>query len=65
MKGQDINKIRQLDEPKLRIEIDKVHRDLAKMKVEMKTGNVKNTNALSVKKRELAVLLTILREKRS
>lgn len=65
MKGIDINKFRQLDEAKLRVEIDKVHRELAKMRVEMKSAKVKNTNAIPMKKKELAVLLTILREKRT
>lgn len=65
MKGIDTNKFRQLDEAKLRVEIDKVHRELAKMRVEMKSTKVKNTNIIPMKKKELAVLLTILREKRS
>ncbi len=65
MKGIDINKFRQLDEAKLRIELDKIHRELAKMRVEMKSTKVKNTNAIAMKKKELAVILTILREKRS
>jgi ribosomal protein L29 len=65
MKGIDTNKFRQLDEAKLRVEIDKVHRELAKMRVEMKSTKVKNTNVIPMKKKELAVLLTILREKRS
>lgn len=65
MKGIDTNKFRQLDEAKLRVEIDKVHRDLAKMRVEMKSTKIKNTNMIPMKKKELAVLLTILREKRS
>jgi len=65
MKGIDINKCRQLDEAKLRVEIDKVHRELAKMRVEMKSTKSKNTNMIPMKKKELAVLLTILREKRS
>ncbi|MBP9797690.1 50S ribosomal protein L29 [Candidatus Woesebacteria bacterium] len=65
MKGIDTNKFRQLDEAKLRVEIDKVHRELAKMRVEMKSTKIKNTNMIPMKKKELAVLLTILREKRS
>lgn len=65
MKNIDINKFRQLDEAKLRTEVDKVHRELAKLRVEMKSTKEKNTNVISMKRKELAVLLTILREKRS
>ena len=38
--------------------------EIAKMNVERSTTQPKNTNTISNKKRQLAVLLTVLRQKR-
>jgi len=38
--------------------------EIAKMNIERSTTQPKNTNSISNKKRQLAVLLTVLRQKR-
>jgi len=46
-------------------EVEKRVRELAQLEMEIKMGRVKNTSSLNVKKDELAMIKTIVQEKRS
>lgn len=46
-------------------EVEKRVRELTQLEMEIKLGRVKNTSSLNVKKDELAMIKTILQEKRS
>jgi len=45
-------------------EVEKRVRELAQLEMEIKMGRVKNTSSLNVKKDELAMIKTIVQEKR-
>ena len=45
-------------------EVEKRVRELAQLEMEIKMGRVKNTSSLNVKKDELAMIKTIMQEKR-
>ena len=45
-------------------EVEKRVRELAQLEMEIKMGRVKNTSLLNVKKDELAMIKTIMQEKR-
>lgn len=52
-----------MDLKSLRSDADGLRKDIARLKMEMKAGSAKNTHEAGMKKRELAVLLTVIREK--
>lgn len=51
-------------EQELVTSIQSLRLEIAKMNIERSTTQPKNTNVISNKKRQLAVLLTVLRQKR-
>ena len=58
-----VQKYRQLDLKTLAKKEQELRKEIAKLKLEIKVNPPKDTNLLSKKRRELAVLLTIKREK--
>lgn len=63
MKTKVIQKLRDQSAQELMLSAQKLKEDIAHMKIEGSVNRPKNTNALSLKKRELAVILTIMKEK--
>ena len=45
--------------------LEEINTELAKLKLDLQMGRVKNTNALSILKNERAVILTIISEKQT
>ena len=58
-----VQKYRQLDLKTLAKKEQELRKEIAKLKLEIKVNPPKDTNLLSKKRRELAVFLTIKREK--
>ncbi len=52
-----------MDTKKLQSEADKVKHEIDRLQLDQSMGNVKDTNAIAKKKKELAVILTLFNEK--
>ncbi|MCC7303830.1 50S ribosomal protein L29 [bacterium] len=65
MKRTDIDKYKGMDEKKLWAEVVVMRTAVADMMLRMKQDTQPKTHLISEKKRTIAALLTILREKRS
>lgn len=65
MKIKIKQEIRSKTIPELEKEIIKTEEELAKFRIDLKMGKIKNTSLLKVKSDQLAVAKTILREKES
>lgn len=63
MKHKEIESYRSMDPAKLLVAVADLKKQLARLQLEMKAGTVKDSNDASKKKKELAVILTILKEK--
>ena len=63
MKQKDKEKLHQQTIIQLKEEIKKTEKALAKTRLELKAGRLKNTRQLMNQRRQLAVLKTILKEK--
>lgn len=63
MKRKDIESYRSMDPAKLQVAAADLKKELARLQLEMKAGTAKDSNEASKKKKELAVILTILKEK--
>lgn len=64
MKTKDVQKIRDETVQELSIKAQQLKEELARLSIEAMANHPKNTNAIGKKKKELAVILTIIREKR-
>lgn len=64
MKTQDIQKIRDENVQELRIRTQQLKEDIARLSIEAMVNRPKNTNGIAKKKQELAVVLTIIGEKK-
>ncbi len=60
----NIKEIREKSIKELEKESQKIREEIAKEKLEEKVKSSKNTNALFIKRKKLAVILTILGEKK-
>jgi ribosomal protein L29 len=63
MKAKEKQELHQKTAPQLQKEIMKAEEKLAKLRLELKAGKLKNTRQLMNQRHQLAVLKTILREK--
>lgn len=63
MKKKEIQSWRSKTEQELRVQIGVLEGELVKLSMEFKTGKLKNTRSVGSKRRELAVINTLLREK--
>ncbi len=63
MKKKEIQLWRTKSEQELKAQIFQVENELVKLRLELKTGKLKNTRAVSRKRQELAIICTLLREK--
>ena len=63
MKAKDKNALRTMDAKKLQAHADGIREELARLQLDMRMGNLKDSNAIPNKKKELAVVQTFLREK--
>ncbi len=64
MKIKDVQKMRDENVGELRVKAQKLKEEIARMQVEGMINRPKNTNAISHKKKELAILLTVIGEKK-
>lgn len=65
MKRGDKAKLMQLDIKKLHATAEETRKEIALLKMYMKTKSQKDTNAEAKKKKELAVILTVIRQRSS
>ncbi|OGK29466.1 50S ribosomal protein L29 [Candidatus Roizmanbacteria bacterium RIFCSPLOWO2_01_FULL_42_14] len=65
MKRADIEKIKQLDPEKLQVQEGERRKEIAQLIMQMRVKNLKNTNIIAQKRKELAIVLTIMRQKQS
>ncbi len=63
MKRVNIKDIRLKSLKELSVEIDKVRKELSKLRLEQVSNPAKDTNLLKKKRKYLAQLLTVLKEK--
>jgi ribosomal protein L29 len=63
MKTKELQKIKDQSAQELALSAKKIKEEIAHMSIEGSINKPKNTNALSKKKQELAVVLTIMNEK--
>lgn len=63
MKTKALQKLRDQSAQELMLAAQKLKEEIAHMSIEGSVNRPKNTNALSLKKQELAVTLTIINEK--
>lgn len=63
MKKKDIESYKKKDAAKLIAEVADIKKDIARLVLDAKVAPLKDSNEISKKKRTLAVILTILREK--
>lgn len=59
----DIKKLRDLSKKDLEAEKNKLHEEISKLKKEQWQGKLKDTNTIRKKRKELARLLTVVKEK--
>lgn len=64
MKKKQKEEIRAKTAPELRGEIEKRRKELLQLRMEISLGKVKNTNLAKTKADELAVIRTVLQEKK-
>jgi ribosomal protein L29 len=60
---KEVEELKQKTIKEIRKEIEKVRQEIAQLKLEQKINPPKDTNILRKKRKKLAVLLTILKEK--
>jgi len=64
MKSKELQKLRDQNANELRLSAQKLKDEIARLSIEGSVNKPKNSNALGAKKRELAVMLTIINEKK-
>ncbi|MBP9815813.1 50S ribosomal protein L29 [Candidatus Woesebacteria bacterium] len=64
MKTKELQKLRDQNANELRLSAQKLKDEIARLSIEGSVNKPKNSNALGAKKRELAVMLTIINEKK-
>lgn len=64
MKTKELQKLRDQNADELRLSAQKLKDEIARLSIEGSVNKPKNSNALGAKKRELAVMLTIINEKK-
>jgi ribosomal protein L29 len=60
---KEVKELKQKNIKELRKEIENIRQEIAKLKLEQKINPPKDTNLLKKKRKKLAVLLTVLKEK--
>ena len=65
MKTKDKETLRGMDVPKLDIEGQRIREELSRQQLDMRMGNLKDTNAIAKNKKRLAVVQTLLQQKRT
>ena len=63
MKTKDKQALRSMDAPKLQSHADGLRNELARLQLDKRMGNAKDTNAVAKKKKELAIVQTFIKEK--
>ncbi len=64
MKSKELQKLRDQNVTELRLGAQKLKDEIARLSIEGSINKPKNSNALGEKRRELAVTLTIINEKK-
>ena len=65
MKKKDINKLRQLSVDELGQKTEELERELVKIKMDKALGKLKDVKKVAKKRKEIAIVKTIISEKRT
>lgn len=63
MRRNDFNQLIKKDVSELRTQLETLHKEIANLRLEMVMRKVKNVSLLGQKKRDIAQILTVLKER--
>jgi large subunit ribosomal protein L29 len=63
MKRRELKKARVKSIEELKAQVENVYKELSELKMQLSLGELKNTSLIKIKKKDIAQLLTIIKEK--